>query len=93
VPHEELSRCSGLYLDAQTRWLTRVSLENGRLMIGWPPAAEELIPLAPDLFRLDKSDVEAVFVATPGGDAHCEVIGSTRFIHDGFVRLEAADLG
>lgn len=49
-------------------------------MIGWPPAADEMIPLAPDRFRLGDTDVEAVFVSTPGGDARLEVIGSTREI-------------
>ena len=60
--------------------LARVSLEDGRLRVGWPPAADEMIPLAPDRFRLGNTDVEAVFVTTPGGDARLEVIGSAREI-------------
>ena len=49
-------------------------------MLGWPPAADEMIPLAPDRFRLGVTDVEAVFVSTRDGNARLEVIGSTREI-------------
>ena len=77
---EELIRHCGLYLDAQTGGLARVALEDGRLVLGWPPAADEMIPLAPDRFRLGATDVEAVFVPTRDGNARLEVIGSAREI-------------
>ena len=76
----ELTRHCGLYLDAQTGGLARVSLDDGRLMLGWPPAADEMIPLAPNRFRLGATDVEAVFVPTRDGNARLEVIGSAREI-------------
>jgi CubicO group peptidase (beta-lactamase class C family) len=76
----ELTRHCGLYLDAQTGGLARVSLDDGCLVLGWPPAADEIIPLAPDRFRLGATDVEAVFVPTRDGNARLEVIGSARYI-------------
>ena len=75
LTQEELTRHCGLYLDARTGGLARVSLEDGRLMLGRPPAADEMIPLAPDRFRLEATDVEAVFVPTRDGNARLEVIG------------------
>jgi hypothetical protein len=78
LTQEELTRHCGLYLDAQTGGLARVSLDDGRLMLGWPPAADEMIPLAPDRFRLGATDVEAVFVPTRDGNARLEIIGSAR---------------
>ena len=80
LTQEERTRRCGLYLDAQTGGLARVSLDDGRLMLGWPPAAEEMIPLAPDRFRLGATDVEAVFVPTQDGNGRLEVIGSAREI-------------
>jgi CubicO group peptidase (beta-lactamase class C family) len=76
----ELTRHCGLYLEAQTGGLARVSLDDGRLMLGWPPTADEMIPIAPDRYRLGATDVEAVFVPTRDGHARLEVIGSAREI-------------
>jgi CubicO group peptidase (beta-lactamase class C family) len=80
LTQEELTRHCGLYLDARTGGLARVSLDDGRLMLGWPPAADEMIPLAPDRFRVGATDVEAVFVPTQDGHARLEAIGSAREI-------------
>jgi hypothetical protein len=76
----ELTRHCGLYLDAQTGAVARVSLDNGRLMLGWPPVADEMIPLAPDRFRLGATDVETVFVPTRDGNARLDITGSVREI-------------
>jgi hypothetical protein len=80
LTQEDLTRHCGLYLDEQTNALARVSLEDGRLMVGWPPAADEMIPLAPNRFRLGATDVEVEFVPTRDGHARLEVIGSAREI-------------
>jgi CubicO group peptidase (beta-lactamase class C family) len=68
LTEQELKNKVGVYWDAMTEQMGRVSASDGKLQLSFAGNSATLIPIEPNRFQVADQPVEAVFESSPAGD-------------------------